>query len=67
MIEVWLNDESRTVDERITLTRALQQWGYACERIAVAINGEFIARGAYADTTLQPRDRLDVVAPVQGG
>lgn len=67
MMNIWLNDEPRDLEERTTLLHALQQWGYACERIAVAVNGEFVPRGAYAQTLLQSRDRLDVVAPVQGG
>lgn len=67
MIEVMLNGEPRTLPQATVLADALEQWGYRCERIAVAINGEFVARGEYAQRLINARDELDVVAPVQGG
>lgn len=67
MIEIFVNGEKHTLDAKTVLTDALQQWGYACEKIAVAINGEFVARGHYANVTLSANDTLDIVAPVQGG
>jgi sulfur carrier protein len=62
-----VNGEHRALEPGTTLADALLQWGYACERVAVAINGEFVARADYAHTLLRARDCLDVVAPVQGG
>ena len=67
MIEVFVNGETRSIDMRTVLTDALQQWGYACEKIAVAINGEFVSRSNYANTALNANDALEIVAPVQGG
>lgn len=67
MIEVFVNGEKRRIDMQIVLTDALQQWGYVCEKIAVAINGEFVSRGSYNNTQLHAGDMLDVVSPVQGG
>lgn len=67
MIQVQVNGESRTVDAAMTLAEALTEWGYVCEKIAVAINGEFVARGDYEKAKLSANDVLDVVAPVQGG
>lgn len=67
MIEVSVNGEKRSIDTQIVLNDALQHWGYACEKIAVAINGEFVPRGNYANTKLNANDALDIVAPVQGG
>lgn len=34
---------------------------------AVAVNTEFVAKGAYADTVLKENDKVDVVRPVVGG
>jgi sulfur carrier protein len=67
VIEVLVNGEKRSIDTQAVLNDALQQWGYICEKIAVAINGEFVARGSYANVTLNANDTLDIVAPVQGG
>ncbi|HSB97602.1 MAG TPA: sulfur carrier protein ThiS [Spongiibacteraceae bacterium] len=67
MIEIVLNGEGCTLPPATSVASALQQWGYRCEQIAVAINGEFVARGEYSSTLLRAKDFVDVVAPVQGG
>lgn len=67
MIEVKLNGERRSLAQPISVAAALEQWGYRCERIAVAINGEFVARGEYGERLVAAQDEVDVVAPVQGG
>lgn len=67
MIDVMVNGERRTLAQPLTVASALEQWGYCGERIAVAINGEFVARGEYAARLVKARDELDIVAPVQGG
>lgn len=67
MIEVMLNGEPRALPRATSVSNALQQWGYQCERIAVAINGEFVARDHYGQRLLDERDLVEVVAPVQGG
>jgi sulfur carrier protein len=66
MIDISLNGERRQLEPQM-LSAALEAWGYQCERVAVAINGEFIARADYARTPLTADDRIDVVGPVQGG
>jgi sulfur carrier protein len=67
MIEVMLNGKPCEVPRATSVAGALEHWGYRCEQIAVAINGEFVARGDYAHRLLDERDLVDVVAPVQGG
>lgn len=62
-----VNGERRELAPQTSLRDALVQWGYRCERVAVAVNGEFVARADYAATVVRERDQLDVVAPVQGG
>lgn len=66
MIEISLNGERREI-QPLLLSVALDDWGYQCERVAVAINSEFVARADYGRTTLRANDRVDVVGPVQGG
>lgn len=50
-----------------TLTGALSELGFTSPAIATALNGQFIPRDARDGTTLTAGDRLEVVAPMQGG
>ena len=50
-----------------TLAEALSELGYAQTGIATALNGEFVPQAARAGRALQTGDRLEVLAPMQGG
>lgn len=67
MIEVFINGESKTIDEQKVLAVVLDENGFNCARVAVAVNSEFVARGDYVKYFLSANDKLDVVAPVAGG
>jgi sulfur carrier protein len=41
--------------------------GLAEARVATALNGVFVPKGARAETVVQEGDRLEVLAPMQGG
>lgn len=49
------------------LAAALMDLGYADSVLATALNGEFIAYDARPGTPLTDGDRLEVLAPMQGG
>lgn len=49
------------------LDRALAELGYQDARVATAVNGTFIARGARGEMRLNDGDALEVIAPMQGG
>lgn len=49
------------------LTQALAELGYTSPAIATALNGEFVAADARDETLLGEHDRLEVLAPMQGG
>ena len=49
------------------LARALEELGYAGSVVSTAVNGEFIATAQRARTALTDGDRLEVLAPMQGG
>ncbi|SHE31760.1 sulfur carrier protein [Modicisalibacter ilicicola DSM 19980] len=66
-ITLSLNGESTTVPADTTLADALARWGYAGQRIAVAVDDEFVPRSAYASQRLQDNARIDIVAPIGGG
>jgi len=51
---------------RADLSAVLEELGYAGV-VATAVNGEFVPVGARPDTPLAEGDRLEVVAPMQGG
>ena len=50
-----------------TLEAALQELGWGEARVATALNGEFVPKSARAQTALRDGDRLEVLAPMQGG
>ena len=50
-----------------TLADALAELGYADAQVATAVNEEFVPRGARAVRALAAGDRVEVVAPRQGG
>lgn len=67
MISVSLNNEPIEMEADTSLSEALEQWDYGEQKIAVAINGEFVPRSRYGDTLLKEHDQLDIVKPVGGG
>ncbi|MBW7056070.1 sulfur carrier protein ThiS [Paracoccus bogoriensis] len=50
-----------------TLAEALVELGWAEARVATALNGEFVPSSARAGQALRDGDRLEVLAPMQGG
>jgi sulfur carrier protein len=50
-----------------TLAEALAELGYAGRIVATAVNGEFVPARKRAETALKDGDRIEVVAPMQGG
>ena len=55
--------DTRAVD----LAAALQELGYGEAVVATALNGEFVPVSARPDARLAEGDRLEVLAPMQGG
>lgn len=49
------------------LDQLIDELGYPAATVATALNEEFVPRDARAGTTLKSGDRLEVVAPLQGG
>jgi len=50
-----------------TLAEALAELGYAGRIVATAVNGDFVPARKRAEVTLNDGDRIEVVAPMQGG
>jgi sulfur carrier protein len=49
------------------LDLVLAELGYQDAVVSTAVNGEFVAAGARAATLLADGDRVEVLAPMQGG
>ena len=49
------------------LAGALQELGYGGAVVATALNGEFVPVGTRAGARLAEGDRVEVLAPMQGG
>jgi sulfur carrier protein len=50
-----------------TLADALQSLDLAEAKVATALNGEFVPARARASTPVKDGDRIEIVAPRQGG
>jgi len=65
-MKIEVNGEPREVTGA-TVAAALDDLGWAGARVATALNGTFVPKTARADTPLSEGDRLEVLAPMQGG
>ena len=61
-----VNGEPREV-AAASLAEALQALDYADAIVATALNGEFIPARRREATPVKPGDRIEIVAPRQGG
>ncbi|WP_122073466.1 sulfur carrier protein ThiS [Pseudophaeobacter sp. EL27] len=50
-----------------TLDAALTELGLISPALATALNGAFVSRAKRVDTQLTEGDRIEVLAPMQGG
>lgn len=65
-MNILVNAEPRDITSA-TLAEALAELGFDSPAIATAINGQFVSRDARPTTPLAAGDRLEVLAPMQGG
>ncbi|MFC4312842.1 sulfur carrier protein ThiS [Steroidobacter flavus] len=65
-MKITLNGVEREIAES-RLDQALQELGYRDGTIATAVNGLFIPKTQRLEIVLSEGDRVEVVAPMQGG
>lgn len=65
-MKIIVNGQSLEVTATL-LDAALGELGYGEARVATALNGEFVPAPARASTSLDNGDRLEILAPMQGG
>ncbi len=61
-----VNGEAQDVPA-VTLAEALQSLDLGEAKVATALNGEFVPARARAATLVKDGDRIEIVAPRQGG
>jgi len=53
--------------EADTMAAALEALGYEDASVATALNGDFVPKRKRAETAVKEGDRLEILAPRQGG
>jgi len=67
MIEVSVNGEIKHLKEGLSIQRLIEILGYKEKGFAVAVNMTFIPIANYEQTMVKEGDKIDILAPVQGG
>ena len=62
-----INGEERSFDDRITLAALIEQMGMKQDRVAVELNRDIVQRDRWSSTVLNPGDHLEIVHFVGGG
>ena len=65
-MKVVVNGEARDVDA-VSLASLLDALDYADAKVATALNGEFVPERAREETPVKDGDRIEILAPRQGG
>jgi sulfur carrier protein len=65
-MKIIVNGQSLDVTATL-LDAALAELGYGEARVATALNGKFVPAPARAGARLGDGDRLEILAPMQGG
>ena len=64
---IQLNGEPREVEDNLTLTGLINSLNLRPEQIAIELNQHVVRRVHWAETTLGPDDRIEIVHFVGGG
>jgi sulfur carrier protein len=67
MIDLQVNGSNHNCDAHTSLSDLLAQMGLNPQLVAVEYNGEILPRQVWAETIMQPDDRLEIVTIVGGG
>jgi sulfur carrier protein len=65
-MQIYVNGDRHNIEPG-TLAGALDRLGYGGRKIATAVNGRFVAVALRPRTDLNEGDKIEVVAPMQGG
>lgn len=62
-----LNGERKEVNQPLTLSEFLNQYGISTRSVAVAVNLEIIPRSEFMTREIKDRDELEIIQAVGGG
>ena len=65
-MDIQVNGETTQVSGT-TIDRILEELGYRGMTVATALNGSFVPAPARPQAAVSPGDRLEILAPLQGG
>lgn len=65
-MEIHINGTAHKV-QAASLAALLEELGYGHKKVATALNGRFVPGKQRADVALAAGDRIEIVAPMQGG
>jgi sulfur carrier protein len=65
-MKITINGE-KTVVAATNMADLLVELGHGDAKLATALNEDFVPATARADTPIEPGDRVEIVAPRQGG
>lgn len=66
-IELTINGELTTISAGSTAADLIAQLGLNGQRLALEVNQDIVSRSEYAQFTLQPNDKIEVVHAIGGG
>ena len=66
-MKVTINGQLKSFEAPLNLYDILEQEELIGMMIAVAQNGAFVPKSAYANTLINDGDQIEIVAPMQGG
>lgn len=65
-MQLMINGEKKEVKARL-VSDLLNELNYSPEKVAVAINSEFVPRSQYNTQLINKNDAIDILSAVQGG
>ena len=67
-MKVVVNGDERTVEDETSVAEVVRGLGVGAELgVAVAVNGEVVAKSMWEGTTLKEADRIEVLRAIGGG
>ena len=66
-LSISLNGKTCALAANSTLLDAIEYAKLSGQKIAAAVNGEFVPRSQYGNLQLNEQDSIDIVKPVGGG
>jgi sulfur carrier protein len=65
-LQIWVNGRQQTTEAR-SLAELCVELGHGEQKVATAVNGDFVPVARRAETTLAAGDRVEILSPRQGG